>query len=218
LLVPVPSLGAWTAFYGAPGSFGQVVYFSAKVWLAVFPLAWFLRAENGSPSLSPLERDVRGLGLAIGLVHGVVLSGFVYAIWLWKGSELVDAEKLRTVLAGVGIASSTRYLVLGAFLAFFNSLIEEYAWRWFVTRQLRTLMGSAPAIVLCALFFAAHHAIAFTAQFGWGVGMLEAGAVFVAGCVWSWSYLRFDSVWPAWISHVMVDCTALAIGWRLLYG
>jgi membrane protease YdiL (CAAX protease family) len=217
LLVPVPSLGAWMAFYGAPGAVGQSVYFAGKAWLALFPLLWFLRFQRGWPSFSPLAREHRVLGLGLALVHGVILSGALYGLWLWKGSAWLDVEHLRETLTGAGVTTSTRYVVLCAFLSLFNSLIEEYAWRWFVTKQCTTLMGNGTAVVASALFFAAHHAIAFSAQFGLAVGLAAAGGVFVAGCLWSWCYLRFDSVWPGWISHVMVDVTGFAIGWQLLY-
>ena len=217
LLVPVPSLGAWMAFYGSPGQTGQSVYFAAKVWIALFPLMWLLRAEHGWPSSSRLAREDRRLGIVLGLSHGLALSTALCAVVQWKGDAWIDVAHWRSVLSDAGVTTATRYLVLGGFLCLVNSLIEEYVWRWFVLRQCKRVMGGVGGALAASLFFATHHAIVFCAQFGLETGLLAAFAVFAAGCLWSWCYLRFNSIWPGWISHVLIDITGLALGWRLLF-
>jgi hypothetical protein len=42
-------------------------------------------------------------------------------------------------------------------------------------------------------------------------------AVLAAGACWSFLYLRYASIWPGWISHVLADLAVFAIGWHLLF-
>lgn len=216
LLVPVPSAGAWAAFYGLRGSSGQALYFAAKIWIAALPLVWLRGVERDLLSFSPLRRDDRRAGLTTGLVLGALMSAAVLLTWLWLGERLIDVETLRTALQETGLTSTTRYVAFALYLTLVNSLVEEYVWRWFVFRRCEDMLGGASAVLVSALFFTLHHVIAFHAQFGATTAALASGAVFGAGCLWSACYLRFRSIWPGWISHALVDATALALGWRIL--
>lgn len=217
LLVPAPSVGAWFAFYGAPGTAGQVVYALAKVWILVLPIAWQLGVERDFLSFSPLRRRDRRQGVTAGFVIGGVMAALVVATWFAFGDRLIDAESLREKLAGAGLSTSTRYVLFALYLTFVNSLLEEFVWRWFVYRQCERLVRGANAVTLSALFFTLHHALAFYAQFGTTVAVLGSLAVFSAACVWSACYRNWRSIWPGWISHVLVDAAGLALGWMLLF-
>lgn len=217
LLVPAPSIGAWFAFHGAPGTLGQIVYALAKLWIIALPLAWQLWVERDFLSLSPLRRRDRRAGVSAGLVIGAALSAVVIATWFTFGDRLIDPEALREKLAGAGLTSPTRYVLFAAYLALINSVVEEYVWRWFVFRQCERLVRGSGAVALSALFFTLHHALAFHAQFGTTVAVLASCAVFVAACIWSACYRNWRSIWPGWISHALVDVAALALGWQLLF-
>jgi hypothetical protein len=41
--------------------------------------------------------------------------------------------------------------------------------------------------------------------------------VLAAGACWSFLYLRYESIWPGWISHVLADLAVFLIGWHLLF-
>jgi membrane protease YdiL (CAAX protease family) len=47
--------------------------------------------------------------------------------------------------------------------------------------------------------------------------VLGSAAVLAAGACWSWLYLRYESIWPAWISHVIADAAVFIVGWQLLF-
>jgi membrane protease YdiL (CAAX protease family) len=145
------------------------------------------------------------------------MSALVWIAWFWFGPRLLDAEQLRAKLSAAGLTTATRYIAFAVYLTFVNSLIEEYVWRWFVYRQCERLVGGASAVVLAALLFTLHHALAFYAQFGATTAIVASCAVFAAACAWSACYARFRSIWPGWISHVLVDAAGLAVGWHVLY-
>ena len=73
------------------------------------------------------------------------------------------------------------------------------------------------AVVLSSIFFTLHHVIALRAQLDVLPTILASLGVFVGGIAWSWCYLRYRSVWPGYLSHLIVDVTLLWIGWQMIF-
>ena len=49
------------------------------------------------------------------------------------------------------------------------------------------------------------------------LALLATLGVAIGGAWWSWLYLRYESVWPGYLSHVIVDLAIFAIGGWLLF-
>ena len=110
-----------------------------------------------------------------------------------------------------------KYFLAAAGWTLVNSLMEEYVYRWFVLRQCRALTGNVPAIIGSALIFTVHHVIAVSVYLGPVLTILASSGVFIGGLLWAWLYLRYRSIWPAWISHVLADVAVFVVGWFLLF-
>ena len=41
--------------------------------------------------------------------------------------------------------------------------------------------------------------------------------VLAGGLAWSWLYAKYESIWPSWLSHVIVDAAIMTVGWFLLF-
>jgi membrane protease YdiL (CAAX protease family) len=217
LLVPVPTLGALCAFVVAPGPVGQAIYSLCKLWILALPLVWHFAAERQRASFSPLAPDTRARALTEGLLLGLLFGAVVLAANELVGERWLDPQALRDVLTRAGIDTPGRYLGVALYIALLNSLLEEYVWRWFAFRQLERICGPRFAVPLAALCFTLHHILVFAVQLGPELAVAGSIAVFVAGCLWSWLYARWRSIWPAWLSHALVDIAGLWIGWRLLF-
>lgn len=214
LLAPVPSLGVIVAMVTSPGPVGRALFVAAKVWLVVFPAAWYLLVEKGRPSWSPARRG----GLAVGAASGLGLAALiVVGAWL-VGVQDMDLTPLRTRVREMGLGSSVPYLAGAAGWTFFNSLIEEYVYRWFIFRQCEALIKGPAAVLASAAIFCAHHIIAVSQYLDPYFSILASTGVFLGGAIWSWLYKHYRSVWPCWISHVLADIAVFGIGWWLLFG
>ena len=51
LLVPVPSLGTWTAMVAMPGPFGRTVFMLSKAWTFLLPVLWLVWVDKCRPSI-----------------------------------------------------------------------------------------------------------------------------------------------------------------------
>lgn len=212
--VPLPSVGVLASMYVAPGPVGAGVWIVTKALFVAAPVLWLVLVERARPSLSPARRG----GFGFGLVSGLVLSLAVLAFWLAVGERWIDGAELRRLVQANGIGEPGSYLAISAYTILGNSLIEEYAWRWFVYSHCARLLRPAGAVVASAAAFTLHHTLLLGAQFGSGFASVASVGVFVAGAFWSWTYARYGSVWPGWLSHALVDATLLAIGWVLIFG
>lgn len=217
LLVPAASLGPLAgmlleATKGQP--VGQTIYGVCKLWIAVLPVVWLLVVDKGRLSLSPPRRG----GFAVAAVLGVAIAVAIGGAYVLLSDVLIDAEKMRETAIDIGLDTKWRYLGLAIYIFLVNSLLEEYVWRWFVFRKCEVLVGGAAGVALSALFFTFHHILALSAYFDWPVVLLGSIGVFIGGGVWSWCYLKFRSVWPGYVSHLIVDVAMLAVGWDLIFG
>ena len=214
LLAPIPTVGVVAALHAAPGTAGRLVFATAKLWLLLFPAAWYLAIERGRPSWSPPARGGLRAGAAVG---AAMAAAILVAYWGVLRSH-VDPQPVRQAAVEMGIGSPAGYIAGSAAWILGNSLVEEVVWRWFVLKQLRALLPGAAAVVGSAALFTVHHTVAMAAYLGPALLLLGSLAVLAAGACWSFLYLRYASIWPGWISHVIADLAVFVIGWQLLFG
>jgi hypothetical protein len=214
LIAPAPSIGALVVFWIAPGTtLGSVAYGLGKAALYVLPVTWLLLVERGRIAVS--RPSVRSL--IIGAATGVVIGAGILALH-WFIADRIDADALKAMLARNRLLDPRLYWALAAWLSLVNALLEEYAFRWFITGQCRRLMPLIPALIVSALIFMAHHVIVIRAYLPWGHTALASAGVFVGGLIWSGLCLKYRSIWPGYVSHVLVDVAILIVGWRIAAG
>jgi membrane protease YdiL (CAAX protease family) len=215
-LVPAPSLGVFFAMIFEPTrgtAVGQGIYFFSKVWILILPILWLKWIDRERMSLSPARRG----GFVTGALLGGVIGAIIVAAYFLFGRELIDVDQMRDAAQRNGIGSIHAYLGLAIYLTLVNSLLEEYVWRWFVFRKCEVLLGGGAAVVLSALMFTLHHVFALAAQTSWLTTIVASFGIFVGGCTWSWCYLRYRSIWPGYVSHLIVDAAVFLVGWRILF-
>ena len=216
LLVPAPSLGAAAGLWLWPESpVGKTVFVLSKLWILLLPLLWTLGVDRQPLSWSPPRLG----GFRVGALTGIgILVAILatYAIVLKTG--LVDRDLVASRASQTGLNNLGLYIGAAFYWITFNSILEEYVWRWFTFRKFEVLMGGKLAVVAAALGFTVHHVIAVAAQFNAPVTILASTGVFVGGLIWSWLYLRYRSVWPCYLSHALADVPIFVIGYHLIFG
>lgn len=215
LLVPIPTLGTLAAMWvpATRGTLeGQSLYFLAKLWILIWPLFWWFRFEREATPFAPPKRG----GLVVGTVMGLTLSGVIYVSWQLFG-HFIDTTALRVQATTSGIDSPLQFLGLCSYLALVNSLLEEFVWRWFVYRKCQQWLQPPMATLLTAFFFTLHHVFALKAQLNWMMTLLGSLAVFTGSLLWSWCYIRYRSVWPGYLCHLIVDAALFLVGWQIIF-
>lgn len=214
LLVPAPSIGAAMVTMIAPGSVGQGFLLASKVWTLALPLAWWVLVDRQRIRIPKLR--VAGMGLA--LLSGLIISAAIVGAYLLFARHWIDVEAAKAQITKAGFGTKASYIGIAIYICTVNSLLEEYVWRWFVFRKCETLWGGKIAVIASAAFFMLHHIWPLMAYFDWRVMVLANVGIFMGGAIWSWFYLRYRSIWPGYISHLMGDIAVLAVGWVILFG
>lgn len=215
VLVPIPSVGTALAMHvpAAQGAVGQIAYGVCKLLLIALPLGWLLWVDKGKLSWSKPQRG----GFGVAALLGLMICGIVLAAYWLIGRAWIDPEQVRQAALRNGIGTPLRYLAFSAYVFLINAALEEYVWRWFVFRKCEVLIGGLRAVGLSALLFTVHHVVALRAQFGWDVTLLASAGIFVGGAMWSWCYLKYRSIWPGYLSHLIVDVAVFIIGWQIIF-
>lgn len=215
LLVPAPTIGVLCGMIWLPDTaLGTGLFFFCKVWLLAFPLVWRLLIDKKPVSLSPARKG----GWLAGILTGLLIAGVILGFWLLLGPKLIDPEFVRAKMAAIGLTSLPRYLGMIAYWIIINSLLEEYVWRWFITEKFHLLFRrSWIAVALSAAAFTLHHIVAMSVYFDALPTALCAFFIFVGGAIWSALYLRYESIRPAYVSHIFADLAIFLIDGLILF-
>ena len=212
----VPTISVlFTLGYNDDDFASQIFFFTCKLWLLLAPAYWYLRVEKNSPSWSFPTRD----GLVVGGFSGIIMSIIIIVMWILFGDTL-DTASMISELESTGLTEFRMYLAGMIYWIFLNSLLEEYVFRWFVTIKSIELLGSeARAIILSAILFTLHHAIALH-YFGfvWWQTVMACFGLLSAAAFWSWLYVRYRSVWVCWFSHAICDVAVFGLGYLIIFG
>ncbi|TMQ35236.1 MAG: CPBP family intramembrane metalloprotease [Planctomycetota bacterium] len=197
-----------------------VAYTASKIIQFAFPLFWVICVERRRLSFARPGTGGWRLGLAFGLVVAMLI--WVLYLGVFKNSALLASTPamVHNKMSQFQIDTPGRYLLFTLFLAGFHSLMEEYYWRWFVFRELRQRIGVWPANVLSSLAFMAHHVVilaAFLPERFWSAVVPFSLGVAVGGGMWAWIYQRTQSLYAAWISHLLIDAAILAVGYDMVF-
>lgn len=213
LIILSASVGLATRLY-VPNPLGHIIFVITRICLLLLPIAWFLIVDRGHLRWQrPSMRDMKA-----GLVIGVTMAGGIIGAYSAVGTRWLNPSTVQTAAQNVGLASPMAYLAFSIYFTVINAFVEEYIWRWFVYRKWAVLVQPQTAVWLAALCFTLHHIIALYGYTGNGlVTIVGSTGVFVAGAVWSWCFLRYQSLWVGYISHALADLAIALVGWHLLF-
>jgi len=156
-------------------------------------------------------RTRRGLPLGIALL--VALAVIPPLAFKLLPDLFPDEALLRRVLTNWNIDPSNPGPLL-VFMALVNGPAEELFWRGFL--QSRLLRGWPSAIALVLLFSSYHLVTIGDLAPGIGGLALMFTGVVAAGTFWTWTRWRWNSLWPALLSHTGATLGYMAIcAWLL---
>lgn len=215
LMLPLPSVGVFFAMAlpatrGTP--LGQSAYFLAKLLFLGIPIAYWWFKRPALDRYIPIQKPHVFAGLGWGVLF-VLVIWIALAIAIYAGFEV---GSIKQATQKNGLDTVPKFLLLAAYLSFVNSFAEEFIWRDFLYQQWRHFLSPKSALCLTNGAFGVHHFFALVVQTHWQLALLATTGVIIAGCIWSWLYLTYKSIWPAYISHIFADLAIFgAVGWLL---
>lgn len=152
---------------------------------------------------------------------------FKYWLWLWFLSvfiisisyyflgNLISWSDISESLTIRGVTSNT-FIFIFLYIMFWNSLIEEYFFRWIIFNLFQKSHNFF-AYLISSLMFALYHFAIFWAWFQWIILILAVFGLFIWWLFFAWLYEKTKWIWAAWIFHICADSIILVIWYIELF-
>lgn len=217
----LPTAITWMYFVGNKDSSAQVqqiVYGVGKLAQFLLPLVAVWMATDRSFSFHWPKMK----GMALGTAFGIAVVGLMFGIYFFRMVDHPMLEDLKvnilSKVTGFGVNAPWKFFVMGAWYTIFHSLFEEYYWRWFVFPQCQRFFSLWPSVVISSLGFMLHHVLVLGVYLGWDnlfTYQLSA-SIAIGGAFWAWLYHKTESLYPAWLSHAIVDAGLFTMGYLIV--
>ena len=221
LALGLPTLITWIYFIVNKDSSAvvqQTAYGIGKVAQFLLPIIVVWLAVDQRFGFHWPRKEGMLFGVLFGLATVVLMLGFYH----WRIAELPMLAPLREKIIdkvnGFGVDQAWKFLLMGIWYSVFHSLFEEYYWRWFVFLQCKKHMSLWWAIVVSSLGFMSHHVLVLGIYLGWQTVFTYQVSLCIAfgGAVWAWLYHRTQSLYPAWLSHGIIDAGIFWIAYQMV--
>lgn len=195
----------------------RIAYGLTKAFTLVWPLVavlWIIRERLPRPGIG----DVFNARVCVtGIISGALIAAAILLLMNTVIGDIVAGNSENILSKIVAFGLTEHYLAFAVFLSLIHSLIEEYYWRWFVYGRLRQLIRSHYAHILAGVAFASHHIVIASQFFPILWAVVLGSCVALGGMIWSMMYERQKTITGAWISHMIVDLSIMAIGYQLVF-
>lgn len=209
----LPSLFAFCYFVAFPDPpVSRIFYGTSRAFFILFPVLWIVFGDKKKFPLPRFKKD----GMRAGVVSGLCIGITILVLYINVFKDLLDVSKVTEKADQLGFGGNM-FIVFAIFLIIANSSLEEYYWRWFGFSKLREVFSLKWAIFLSGFGFMLHHVIVLVIFFGWLYGIFFGAFVGIGGCIWVYFYHKYDSIWPCWISHAIIDAALMFIGFDMLF-
>jgi membrane protease YdiL (CAAX protease family) len=188
----------------------KVILFTAIPW-------WYYQLNKGQRLRTRKEekngRAVLGstkLGLLLGIVAGTIIL-LTYS--LLQGALNLPAIALE--LQEKAKVTPTNFLLVGLYITFGNSFLEEFFFRGYIFLSLYRLGQRSLAYIWSSLLFSLYHLAIFRTWFSpWLIGLALLGLLCV-GFVFNWMDTRNNNWLNSWLTHILADAAIMLIGLRM---
>lgn len=165
-------------------------------------------AKSTNP-IVPSQRDYKSGLMLGGLAFLIILTTFYFT------RNLLDLQGIISELEGKSKITPTNFLLVGLYITFGNSFLEEYFFRGFVFFTLYQQGKVRAAYMYSASLFAVYHLAIFKTWFSGPLMLLALFGLVTVGFVFNWLTSRSGSYVNSWVTHIIADSAIILIGLRL---
>lgn len=161
-------------------------------------------------SFKTVDKHHLKLGLFFGLGSFIIIFITYYLL-----QNIIDFGSIVDELQHKSKITPTNFTVVGLYITFGNSFLEEFFFRGFIFLNLYQLRLKKTAYVYSSLLFAFYHIAIFKTWFNiWLIGLALIGLI-VIGFIFNWLNTKSKNFLNSWIVHILADSAIILIGMRL---
>lgn len=152
--------------------------------------------------------------LRIGTLLGADAFGVILATYaVLQG--LLDLPAIALELQQKSQITPSNFLLVGLYITFGNSFLEELFFRGFIFRALHGLGQARLAYWYSSLLFGLYHIAIFQTWFSpWLIGLALLGLASI-GLIFNWINAQANHLYNSWLAHILADAAIILIGLRM---
>ncbi len=171
-----------------------------------------LVAPLGLRDLFRANRQGMKLALCLAIPLYLLILG---AYFLLK--DVFDFSQVTTALTGNIGVNKDNFVFVAIYIAFVNSLLEEFFFRGFAYLSLCKVLSKKIASIFSAALFALYHVAIMRGWFSIWVFVIALVGLFVGGLIFNALNDRLKSIYPSWFVHASANFAINTIGF-ILFG
>ena len=147
--------------------------------------------------------------------HSLILGFICYLIitvayYLLRNR--IDFEVIRNSLTELMGVNADNFIVISLYIAFINSLLEEFFFRGFAFIILKTKIKPWFAFIFSALSFSLYHVGMMEKWFNPIMYILVITSLFICGCIFNYLNYKKDNIYTSWLIHMFANFAINSIG------
>jgi len=153
--------------------------------------------------------------LRYGIILGV--SSFVIVILTFMFvKDYINIADIISELENKSKINPTNFILVGLYIIFINSFLEELFFRGFVFLNLYKLGHRKLGYIFSSLLFSLYHITIFQTWFNIYLTSLALVGLITIGLIFNYVDTKSQNFLNSWIIHILADCAIIAIGIKLL--
>lgn len=180
-----------------------------------FPLIYILFTKDNIVNESiknSLKNFSKSKVKSISTVLGVLLFFFLLGIYL-VFKNYIDFNTIKMDFEIKYKITKDSFLYYGLYMAFVNSLMEEFFFRGFIFLNLKKLGYKKTGYIISSLLFAIYHIANFQNWFSPFLYILALLGLFIGGTIFNFLDDKDNTFLNSWFVHICADLAIVLIGY-----
>ncbi|WP_428866527.1 CPBP family intramembrane glutamic endopeptidase [Clostridium sediminicola] len=150
----------------------------------------------------------------LGIIFGAISFGIVLlAYFIFR--SYIDIAAISNEMQTKSKITPSNFILVGLYVTFGNSFLEEFFFRGFVFLNLYELGYTKIAYVFSSIAFALYHLAIFRTWFDFPIMVLALFGLISVGVIFNWLDTKSKNFINSWILHILADSAIIIIGMKM---
>lgn len=180
---------------------------------ALFPTIYILWTKENFLKESIKNRE-KITKINLSTILGIVVFLVIIIVYIIV-KQNIDIDVLIDEFESKYKINKNNIIFFGLYLAFINSLLEEFFFRGFIFLNLKKLNLKKLAYIISSTAFAIYHVANIQNWFSVGLFLFITVGLFIGGIIFNYLDDKQNTFLNSWFVHISADLAIVIIGFRL---
>lgn len=187
----------------------------AKIIVFVIIPIYYMKKMNSKNTKKLLNiSNVKISELKIGFILGMFSFSIIMLAYLVL-KEYIDFNIISNELQTKLMVTPKNFIIVGIYITFVNSFIEEFFFRNFIFLNLNSLGYRKLAYTFSSFLFGIYHIAIFKTWFSPFIMAIALFGLIGVGFIFNWLNIKSKNILNSWIVHILADSAIILIGMNM---